>query len=112
MANERLRRRCAVLGIGMIVNQSIAAAQLIHHICQVAPMCTLMVPWTHTSLLPPPNVISIGSPVVAGLAIVTNTQTDRPRYSVVMDMYSCRPMGASVARLIILVSGARSRSWN
>ena len=30
----------------------------------------------------------------------------------VMDMYSCRPMGASVARLIILVSGARSRSWN
>jgi len=87
MANERLRRRCAVLGIGMIVNQSIAAAQLIHHICQVAPMCTLMVPWTHTSLLPPPNVISIGSSVVAGLAIVTNTQTDRPRYSV----YSRRP---------------------
>jgi len=42
MASERLRRRCAVLGIGMIVNQSIAAAQLIHHICQVAPMYTLM----------------------------------------------------------------------
>jgi len=31
---------------------------------------------------------------------------------VVMDMSSCRPMGASVARLVILVSGARSRSWN
>ena len=30
----------------------------------------------------------------------------------VMDMASCRPMGASVARLVILVSGARSRSWN
>ena len=30
----------------------------------------------------------------------------------VMDMSSCRPMGASVARLVILVSGARSRSWN
>jgi len=30
----------------------------------------------------------------------------------VMDMSSYRPMGASVARLIILVSGARSRSWN
>ena len=30
----------------------------------------------------------------------------------VMDMYSYRPMGASVARLVILVSGARSRSWN
>ena len=34
------------------------------------------------------------------------------RKMIVMDMYSCRPMGASVARLIILVSGARSRSWN
>ena len=33
-------------------------------------------------------------------------------YDSVMDMYSCRPMGASVARLVILVSGARSRSWN
>ena len=31
---------------------------------------------------------------------------------VVMDMSSCRPMGASVARLVILISGARSRSWN
>jgi len=30
----------------------------------------------------------------------------------VMDMASCRPMGASVARLVILISGARSRSWN
>jgi len=30
----------------------------------------------------------------------------------VMDMSSYRPMGASVARLIILISGARSRSWN
>jgi len=30
----------------------------------------------------------------------------------VMDMSSCRPMGASVARLVILISGARSRSWN
>ena len=31
---------------------------------------------------------------------------------IVMDMSSCRPMGASVARLVILISGARSRSWN
>jgi len=32
----------------------------------------------------------------------------------VMDMSSGngRPMGASVARLVILVSGARSRSWS
>ena len=30
----------------------------------------------------------------------------------VMDMSGCRYMGASVARLVILVSGARSRSWN
>jgi len=30
----------------------------------------------------------------------------------VMDMSSGRPMGASVARLVILVSGACSRSWN
>ena len=30
----------------------------------------------------------------------------------VMDVSSDRPMGASVARLVILVSGARSRSWN
>ena len=36
----------------------------------------------------------------------------RPPYCVVMDMSSYRPMGASVARLIILISGARSRSWN
>jgi len=34
------------------------------------------------------------------------------RNSSVMDMSSCRPMGASVARLVILVSSARSRSWN
>ena len=32
--------------------------------------------------------------------------------TIVMDVSSYRPMGASVARLIILVSGARSRSWN
>ena len=31
---------------------------------------------------------------------------------IVMDMSSCRLMGASVARLVILISGARSRSWN
>jgi len=30
----------------------------------------------------------------------------------VMDMSSCRPMGASVTCLVILVSGARSRYWN
>ena len=30
----------------------------------------------------------------------------------VMDMSSCRPMGASVARLVLLVSGAHSRYWN
>jgi len=35
-----------------------------------------------------------------------------PVYPGVMDVSSYRPMGASVARLIILVSGARSRSWN
>jgi len=33
-------------------------------------------------------------------------------YQRVMDMSSYRPMGASVARLIILISGARSWSWN
>ena len=31
---------------------------------------------------------------------------------IAMDMSSCRPMGASVACLVILVSGARSRYWN
>ena len=38
----------------------------------------IMVPWGHTSLLP--NSISISSAVFAGFTVVTNRQTDRPRY--------------------------------
>ena len=37
-----------------------------------------MLPWAH------PNGISIGSAVFAGLTTVTDQQTDRPRYSVVV----------------------------
>jgi len=40
-----------------------------------------VVPWPHPS--PHPNGISIGSTVFAGLLIVTDRPTDRPRYSCV-----------------------------
>ena len=39
-----------------------------------------MVTWVHQ--IQPPNGISIGLAVFAGLTNVTNRQTDRPRYSV------------------------------
>ena len=57
------------------------------------------------------------SGTIAGTNITNTTPepsrpTDVPFVGYVMDMSSCRPTGASVARLVILVSGARSRSWN
>ena len=42
----------------------------------------------------------------------SNRYGDIVIFVIVMDVSSGRPMGASVARLVILVGGARSRSWN
>jgi len=62
----------------------IAAAHVrFNSIHQVAPMCTPF----NTCFLGPtqfhnPNGISIGSAVFAGLATVTDQQTDRPHYSI------------------------------
>jgi len=50
--------------------------------------------------------------VLSVVILPITTQQCRNSLYDVMDMSSYRPMGASVARLIILISGARSRSWN
>ena len=67
-------------------------------------------------LMPPPLTVSCFSKFQIGFTFLVPAHPSSPGQRavkhVVMDVSSYRPMGASVARLIILVSGARSRSWN
>jgi len=65
-------------GQSNLIQDRIAAAhRFFSYICLVAPMWTSV--WANTSL--PPNSISIGSSVFAGITSVLNKQMDSQTYS-------------------------------